>query len=73
MAVAAATGDDEAVRISKRLIASGPIAAGITGSGPAITIVSLVNDSEKIRESLSDLGYEIIETTFIDNNLLELI
>jgi shikimate kinase len=73
LAVAAAIGDDEAVRICNKLIAIGAIAAGITGSGPAISIVSYVNDSEIIRESLSDLGYEIIETTFIDNNLLELI
>ena len=73
MAVAAATEDDEAVRICNKLIANGAIAAGITGSGPAISIVSFIQDSETIRKVLSNSGYEIIETNFIDNHSLELI
>jgi len=73
MAVAAATEDDEAVRICNKLIANGAIAAGITGSGPAISIVSFIQDSETIRKVLCNSGYEIIETNFIDNHSLELI
>ena len=73
LAVAAATEDDEAVRICNKLIANGAIAAGITGSGPAISVVSFIQDSETIRKVLYNSGYETIETNFIDNNSLELI
>ena len=73
MAVAAATEDDEAVRICNKLISSGAIAAGITGSGPAISVISFVQDSEIIRQSLNDLKYDIVETNFFNNNILELI
>ena len=45
MAVAAATDDQEALRICNLSIASGAIAAGISGSGPSIAIVC----SRKIR------------------------
>ena len=73
MAVAAATEDDEAVRICNKLIASGAIAAGITGSGPTISVISFVQESEIIRQSLNDLKYDIVETNFFNNNILELI
>ena len=73
MAVAAATEDDEAVRICNKLIAKGAIAAGISGSGPSISVVSFIQDSETIRKDLYNSGYEIIETNFIDNNFPELI
>ena len=73
MAVAAATEDDEAVRICNKLIASGAIAAGITGSGPAISVISFVQDSGIIRQLLNDLRYDIVETNFFNNNILELI
>ena len=73
MAVAAATDDDEAVRICNKLIARGAIAAGITGSGPAISVISFVQDSEVIRQSLNDLEYEIVETIFSNDNILELV
>ena len=73
MAVAAAMEDDEAVRICNKLISRGAIAAGITGSGPAISVISFIQDSEIIRKSLNDLEYEIVETNFLKNNILELI
>ena len=44
MAVAAATEDDEAVRICNKLISRGAIAAAITGSGPAISVISFIQD-----------------------------
>jgi shikimate kinase len=55
------------------LIASGAIAAGITGSGPAISVISFVQDSGIIRQLLNDLKYDIVETNFFNNNILELI
>ena len=56
-----------------KLIARGAIAAGITGSGPAISVISFVQESEIIRQSLNDLKYDIVETNFFKNNILELI
>ena len=72
MAVAVATGDDEAIRISNKLISNGAIAAGITGSGPAISVVCFIQDSDRIREILLEMDFEIIETNFIENDVLEL-
>ena len=72
MAVAVATGDDEAIRISNKLISNGAIAAGITGSGPAISVVCFIQDSDRIREILIEMDFEIIETNFIENDVLEL-
>ena len=73
MAVAAATEDDEAVRICNKLISKGAIAAGISGSGPSISVVSFIQDSETIRKALYNSGHEIIETNFIEDNSSELI
>jgi shikimate kinase len=73
MAVAAATEDDEAVRICNKLISKGAIAAGISGSGPSISVVSFIQDSETIRKTLYNSGHEIIETNFIEDNSSELI
>jgi len=73
MAVAAATGDDEALRICNNAIANGAISASITGSGPAISVVCFVQDSTSIREVLSRTNYEIIESNFSNKNLTELI
>ena len=72
MAVAVATGDDEAIRISNKLISNGAIAAGITGSGPAISVMCFIQDSDRIREILLEMDFEIIETNFIENEVLEL-
>ena len=73
MAVAAATGDDEALRICNNAIANGAVSAAITGSGPAICVVCFVQDSKSIKEVLSRTNYEIIESKFSNDNLIELI
>ena len=62
MAVAAATGDQEALRICNLSIASGAIAAGISGSGPSIAIVCFQEDSTSLSKLFSDSGLEVIPT-----------
>ena len=73
MAVAAATGDDEALRICNNAIANGALSAAITGSGPAISVVCFTQDMSSIREALNRTQYEIIESNFPSVNLTELI
>ena len=48
MAVAAATDDDEALRICNNAIANGALSAAITGSGPAISVVCFLEDKPLI-------------------------
>jgi len=62
MAVAAATDDQEALRICNLSIASGAIAAGISGSGPSIAIVCYQEDSRSLSKLFSDSGLEVIPT-----------
>jgi shikimate kinase len=73
MAVAAATDDDEALRICNSSIANGALSAAISGSGPAISVVCFVQDREQIHEVLSRTQYEIIESNFLDKDLTEVI
>jgi len=65
IAVAAATEDHEALRISNISIASGAVAAGITGSGPAIALVCFSQDSDAIQSRVSDYFDKIILSNFI--------
>ena len=65
MAVASSTDDFEALRISNLMIASGAVAAGISGSGPAIAVVCYASDSEYIGAQLSELCDEVISTQFL--------
>ena len=67
MAVSAATGDHEALRISNLCIASGAIASGISGSGPAIAVVCFEADTESISEIIDEMGYSTIQTRFASN------
>ncbi len=67
MAVSAATGDDEALRISNLCIASGAVASGVSGSGPAIAIVCYGGDVESISSIVNELGLTIIQTRFESN------
>ena len=67
MAVSAATGDHEALRISNLCIASGAIASGISGSGPAIAIVCFEDDTESISGIIEDMGLLTIHTRFASN------
>jgi|TARA_B100000959_G_scaffold185975_1_gene194520 shikimate kinase len=64
MAVAVATDDQEALRISNLCIASGAIASGISGSGPAIAIVCFEDDSETLSQIISEMGLPVISTRF---------
>ena len=73
MAVAAATGDDEALRICNNAIANGALSAAITGSGPAISIVCFIEDKALIEDVLRKTHYEIIETNFMKSDLIEVI
>jgi homoserine kinase len=63
MAVAAATNDFEALRISNILIASGAIASGISGSGPSISVVCYPEDEEILRSKISEMGMQTISTS----------
>ncbi len=67
MAVAAVTGDDEALRISNSAIARGAIAAGVSGSGPAIAIVCYEQGAEQLAEFLSESGMQVIHSRFIES------
>jgi len=67
MAVAAVTGDDEALRISNSAIARGAIAAGVSGSGPAIAIVCYEQGAEQLAEFLSESGMQVIHSKFIES------
>jgi len=67
MAVAAATGDDEALRICNSVIARGAIAAGVSGSGPAISIVCYEQGSEQLTELLIEFGMQVIHSRFIES------
>lgn len=64
MAVAASTGDNEALRISNIMMASGAIASGISGSGPAIAIVCFQDDSEPLSKIIYEMGFSVISTRF---------
>jgi shikimate kinase len=64
IAVSAATGDHEALRISNLCIASGAIASGVSGSGPAIAIVCFEDDTESISRKISGIGLSVISTRF---------
>jgi len=64
MAVSAATDDHQALRISNLCIASGSIASGISGSGPAIAIVCFEDDAESISAIIEEMGLLTIQTRF---------
>ena len=67
MAVSAATGDNEALRISNLCIASGAIASGISGSGPAIAVVCFGDDAEPLSKIIEEMGHSTIHTRFVRN------
>ena len=64
MAVASSTDDFEALRTCNLAIASGALAAGLSGSGPAIAVVCYPTDVQNIRNSLEQKGLEVMETSF---------
>ena len=64
MAVAASTDDFEALRISNLMIASGALAAGISGSGPAMVIVCYKQDKEFLESQLKQFCRQVLITEF---------
>ena len=66
-AVAAATGDDEALRICNSVIVRGAIAAGVSGSGPAIAIVCYEQGVEQLTDFLTDSDMRVIHSRFIES------
>jgi len=70
MAVSAATSDHEALRISNLCIASGAIASGVSGSGPAIAIVCFEEDTESISRIITGMGISVIQTRFASSEEL---
>jgi shikimate kinase len=64
MAVAAATGDDEALRICNSAIARGAISAGVTGSGPAIAIICYEQHADSLAEFVRESEMEVIAAAF---------
>ena len=56
MAVASSTDDFEALRTCNLAIASGALAAGLSGSGPAIAIVCYPTDVHNVKNSMEQNG-----------------
>ncbi len=64
MAVASSTNDFEALRVSNLMIASGALAAGISGSGPAMAIVCFEQDKEFLESQLRQFCEQVLITEF---------
>ena len=71
MAVAAATNDHLALRISNSLIALGAVASGITGSGPSISVVCYEESKKMLRDKIHEMGLETISTRLTRSSVLE--
>lgn len=69
MAVASSTDDFEALRTCNLAIASGALAAGLSGSGPAIAVVCYTVDAENVRNRIEENGLQVIETRFAESEL----
>ena len=65
MAVAAATEDYDALRMSNLMIASGAIASGISGSGPSVAVVCFAEDKELLERKIFEMGLQVISTRFV--------
>lgn len=71
MAVASSTDDFEALRTCNMAIASGALAAGLSGSGPAIAIVCYPTDVQNVKNSVEQSGLEVMETSFVSSEVAE--
>ena len=69
MAVASSTDDFEALRTCNLAIASGALAAGLSGSGPAIAIVCYPTDVHNVKNSMEQNGLEVMETRFVNSEV----
>ena len=69
MAISAAMADDESLRLCNSLIVRGALAAGVSGSGPAVAAICHA-DSEGVAETLEDSCERVIRTRF--TNRLEI-
>jgi shikimate kinase len=64
MGVAAANDDNEAIKICNLSIINGAIAAGITGSGPAICIICYEKEVEILSDVIKRYDMDLIKTKF---------
>lgn len=64
MGVAAANNDNEAIKICNLSIINGAIAAGITGSGPAICIICYEKEVEILSDIIKRYDMDLIKTKF---------
>jgi shikimate kinase len=64
MAVAAAKDDSEAIKICNLSIVNGAIAAGLTGSGPAICIICYEKEIRILSDLLKSHNMDFMKTTF---------
>ena len=71
IAVAAATNDHLALRISNSLIAFGAVASGISGSGPSISVVCYEESKKMLRDKIHEMGLETISTRLSRSSVLE--
>ena len=71
IAVAAATNDHLALRISNSLIAFGAVASGISGSGPSISVVCYEESKKMLRDKIHEMGLETISTRLTRSSVLE--
>ena len=69
MAVASSTDDFEALRTCNLAIASGALAAGLSGSGPAIAIVCYPTDVHNVKNSMEQNGLDVMETRFVNSEV----
>jgi len=70
MAVSAAMGDDESLRLCNSLIVRGALAAGVSGSGPAVAAICH-SDSRDVVEILEDSCDRVIRTGFTNRPTIE--
>ena len=70
MAVSAAMGDDESLRLCNSLIVRGALAAGVSGSGPAVAAICHA-DSKDVAEILEDSCDRVIRTGFTSHPTIE--
>ncbi|MBP51148.1 MAG: hypothetical protein CMA68_03620 [Euryarchaeota archaeon] len=69
MAVASSTDDFEALRTCNLAIASGALAAGLSGSGPAIAVVCYAADVGNVRNRMEENGLQVIKTSFATSEI----
>jgi shikimate kinase len=70
MAVASSIDDFEALRTCNMMIASGALAAGISGSGPAIAVVCYESEKDFLGSQLKQFCEQVLITEFVPSEQL---